>query len=286
MGYTLPRFIREPSELYHSKRSQYLTSHQLIDFTQCPLRYRMRMGGLIASVEGEALVVGQGAHTLTLEGRKAFESEFVVGGPENPNTGRPYGRDTKKYEEWAAKQGKPCLSDDQFALISQISYAVHSHPVAGLLLKGGVAEGVLRAKYLDVDCQVRLDWFATHCGLVDLKTCEDLDAFAADKSRYSGDERTVIHTCDCTRFNYRQQMAFYREVIFLCTGERVPVRLIAVEKKEPFRVAVYRISDGDLAHATEINEKAIRRLKVCRNMDIWPTDYEDERILPAMEISA
>ncbi len=62
-------------------------------------------------------------------------------------------------------------------------------------------------------------------------------------------------------------------------GLLVPVHVVAVEKKEPFRCGVWRISDDTLASATRENEAAIRRLLDCRKRDAWPTGYEDVREL-------
>jgi len=59
----------------------------------------------------------------------------------------------------------------------------------------------------------------------------------------------------------------------------VPVHLIAVEKKEPFRCGVWRVSDDTLAIARQENEAAIRRLLACRQHDEWPTGYEGIRML-------
>ena len=62
-------------------------------------------------------------------------------------------------------------------------------------------------------------------------------------------------------------------------GTLVPVHLIAVEKKEPFRCGVWRVGDDTLAQAQRENEAAIRRLLVCRERDEWPTGFEEIRVL-------
>ena len=75
-------------------------------------------------------------------------------------------------------------------------------------------------------------------------------------------------------------MAFYRAVLGQrLGGARVPVHLIAVEKREPFRCGVWRVGDDTLAQAQRENEAAIRRLLVCRERDEWPTGYEEIRVL-------
>jgi len=78
------------------------------------------------------------------------------------------------------------------------------------------------------------------------------------------------------RFYGRRVRAVLAQVI---GGQMVPVHLIAVEKKEPFRCGVWRVSDDTLAIAQRENEAAIRRLLVCRQKDQWPTGYEEIRVL-------
>lgn len=64
------------------------------------------------------------AHTLILEGRHRYESEFAVGGPINPKTGNPFGSGTKAFAEWAEEIGKPVLRDDQAALVEHMAATV------------------------------------------------------------------------------------------------------------------------------------------------------------------
>jgi len=258
-----PPFIREPADVYREKRSQFLTSHQLIDFRKCPLLYKKKKSGLIAETLGDHLLVGSATHCQTLEGRQEFERQYIVGGPINPKTDRPYGRETKAYAEWAAEQGKPCLSDEQYALCCQLACSVRAHSEAAKLLKTGTAEGVLRCDYAGMACQIRVDWFNSDYGLSDLKTCDDLDKFEDDAVRYW----------------YIEQMAFYQAIIAKHIDRLVPVHLIAVEKREPYRVGVWLIADEDLRIAESHNFLAVRCLDDATKKDNWPTWYEETRLL-------
>ena len=77
-------------------------------------------------------------------------------------------------------------------------------------------------------------------------------------------------------------MAFYRAVLAqVLDGLLVPVHIVAVEKKEPFRCGVWRVSDDTLATAQCDIESAIHRLLRCRDLGGWPTGYEGIRILEA-----
>ncbi len=177
--------------------------------------------------------------------------------------GKPYGTGTKKFAAWQAEQGKQVLSHEQVHLIENMAAGVALSDVAVELLLYGRAEGVVRAEYCGVPCQIRIDWTHPHRGIVDLKTCDDLTWFEADARRY----------------RYHNQMAFYRAVLGQVIGQDVPVHVVAVEKKEPFRCGVWRVSDDTLAIARGENEAAIERWKIARATDRWPTGYEDTRLL-------
>lgn len=258
--------VREPADLYHDQAGAYLSSHLLADFRKSPLLYRRKRVGLIPDEDRPAYVVGRAAHTLILEGRQRFDEEFAVGGPVNPKTGNIYGVNTKAFADWAAAHGKPVLTREQFDLLLRMHLGVVRNEVAVSLLADGVAEGVVRTEYCDVECQIRMDWLNPVRGLVDLKTCDDLTWFEADARRYG----------------YVHQLAFYRAVLRQVIDVSVPVHLIAVEKKEPFRCGVWQVSSEVLGIAQRENEQAIERLKVCQAANVWPTGYEELRVFDAI----
>jgi hypothetical protein len=125
-----------------------------------------------------------------------------------------------------------------------------------------VAEGVARADYCGVPCQIRCDWVSDSWGLVDLKTCDNLDAFAHD----------------ARRFGYMHQLAFYQAILAII-GEMAPVNIIAVEKRQPYRVGVWALDGASLEQAARENGQAIGRLVECWDSGHWPTGYEARRTL-------
>ena len=257
-----PDFIQhEPADTYHKKANEFLSSHALGDFRKSPWLFRKKKGGLIADEDRPAYVLGRAAHLLILEGRRTFNDGYAIGGPINPRTGNPFGSTTKAFQEWAAAQGRPVLTHDQVYLIEQLASGVSMNSIATEFLSSGVAEGVVRGRYMDMACQIRMDWFAADRGLVDLKTCDDLTWFESDARRYG----------------YAHQLAFYRAVLKEVAGEQFPVHIIAIEKREPHRCGVWRIGDDVLDIAQRENEDAIERLNRCVEKDQWPTGYESIR---------
>jgi len=258
----LPPLIHEPAEVYHAKAGEYLSSHLLADFRKCPQLYYQKKLGIIRDEDRPAYVVGRAVHTLALEGRDRFDDEYAGGGPINPKTGARFGANTKAFAEWAASHGKQVLTESQYALVSFMATNVLAHELAGRLLSEGEAESVVRSDYCGVGCQIRMDWFDPHQGIVDLKTCDDLTWFEAD----------------ARRFGYGHQVAFYRAVLAQVIGVVMPVHFIAVEKKEPYRTGMWKVSDDTLTAVQRENEAAIERLKRCQETGAWPTGYEECRI--------
>ena len=256
------RFLTIPADEYHaaSRSGQYMSSHLLADFHESPELYRRKTSGEIAETESPALALGRAAHCLILEGRAAFDGQFLVAdGPTNPKTNEPYGKATKAYAEWLAAQTREIVSPKDFGFIVKLQKSVWTHPTASALLDDGISEATIRAECCNVPCQIRMDWFSPEHGIVDLKTCDSLKWFEAD----------------CKRFGYLFQMAFYRAVLREATGENVSVRLIAVEKNEPFSTGVWEI-------AGEVNKAALARYRKCLYTGHWPTGYEDTRIISSL----
>lgn len=253
--------LTEPDPIYRKQAKDNLSSHALADFRSCPRLFRDKQLGLIPDRDSAAYLLGRAAHTAIPEGTEVYADRYAVGGPINAKTGRPFGRDTKAFAEWAADIGKDVLSCDQDELVRTLAHAARHHPAVPSLLAEGQAEGVIRCAYAGIPCQGRFDWVSPEHGLVDLKTCDDLTWFESD----------------ARRFGYAYQMAFYRALIREATGVTVPVHLIAVEKREPNRCGVWRIADEVLDQAERENLAAMRRLEVCQQNDDWPTGYEDIR---------
>ncbi len=253
----------EPADTYHAKASQYLSSHQLLDFMACPWLYRKKQLGLLPDTDSPALLIGRAAHSRILEGRDAYEAQFALGGPINKSTGRPFGKDTQAFRGWCKAQGKPGVHHDDLALIENMASGVAMNSEAVDLLLYGRSEGVVRTDYCGVPSQVRLDWVHPHRGIIDLKTVSNLDAFPYEAKRW----------------RYHNQLAFYQAVLAEVIGQFVPVYLIAIEKSEPYRAGMWRLGDQTLASARRENEAAIERLKHAWAKDEFPTGYESIRTL-------
>ena len=270
-----PCFADIPAEQYHqdARDGKFLSSHLLGDFRKCPLTYHQKMTGVIPPQDSAAYWMGRAVHTLVCEGRAAFDEQFLVtDGPVNPKTGEPFGRLTKAYKEWAAAQTLVPVSASDFGFMVKLQSAVWLHPIATRLFDGGWAEGTVRTTYHGEPVQIRIDFFnpnfvdettGARGAIIDLKTCDTIDFFESDARKYG----------------YMHQLAFYREVLRIASGEEFPVYIVAVEKKAPFRVGVWKLAPEALDEAKAANERALSLLRECRCQNVWPTGYEELRVM-------
>ena len=260
---TESNFIREPESEYRAQSRSNLSSHSLADFRRCPLLYkRKHIDDDIANEDTPAYLLGRAAHTRILEGELKYYRDYAIGGPINPKTGKPYGVNTNAFAEWSAAIGKPVLTDEQSELIANLAVGFCRNTNAVSLIADGIPEAVVRAEYCGMPCQSRIDFYSYERGIIDLKTCEDINWFEADAKRYG----------------YAYQMAFYRSMVRIATSKTVPVHFIAVEKREPFRCGVWRVDEQLLDNCESENAAAIERLKRYIETDVWPTGFEEVRV--------
>jgi len=153
---------------------------------------------------------------------------------------------------------------------------VQHHPLASQLLAAGQPELSWRVEPTGgMALQCRTDWFnPAGCELsggrpyvADLKTVESLDADA-----FRNFERA------CFNFGYHRQAGFYLPLITEILGSPVfDFFFVAVEKCEPYGVAVYRLSDAATARGQDETVADLIRLQACVKDQQWPNLPNDLR---------
>ena len=255
--------IQESSEAFRASTAAYLDGEQLDDFRRDAFLFHQRRRGHLPRHEPHDAHIQRAAAVRILRGRDALEGEFAVEAPVDSRTGEPCRKYSLEFEEWAREQGKPALGPDETEMVENMARSVASHVAACDLLTDGVAQGVVRSDYQGVACQERFDWLSPHRGIVALHVCDGL-SWLDSTLRYGG----TAHL-----------LAFCRGLLAAATGKSVPVHVIAVEKSAPHRCGVWHASRLLLHGIQRENEKALRRLKRCRDRNHWPTGYERVRVL-------
>lgn len=258
----------ENEDVYHShsRSGEYMSSHLLSTFSRSPYKYHQTISGLVPNDDKPEYAFGRAAHKLILEGQAAFDEAYTVAdGPINPKTNLPYGKVTQAYQNWLAEQHGEVISTADYDTIKAMCHNCHAHEGIQELLaatNSREAEGVVRAELEEVPCQIRMDFFSTDCGIVDLKTCRDIEFFEKD----------------CRDFGYAYQLAFYQSVLEAACGVKFPVHIIVVDKTDFHIAGRWDIPDCELEQCDSINRAALRRYKESKELDNWPTGYEHTRL--------
>jgi hypothetical protein len=255
--------VHEPEEEYRARSNEYLDCEQLGDFREDAFLYNKRQRGLVPPRPRYEDEVDRATVVRILRGREHYEAQYAFGGPINPRTGEPFNRYSSEYEKWAAEQNRPVLTREQAELIDHIDFGFRTHEVAKRLLSQGVAHGVVRSRVCGVPCQARFDWLNPKQGIVAVVTCDRL-TYVESHLRSNGPTH---------------RLAFERAALEQAVGKKVPVHLIAVEKRQPHRCGVWVLSERLLRRAEKENAEAITRLMTCHRQNRWPTGYETVRTL-------
>lgn len=139
-----------------------------------------------------------------------------------------------------------------------------SATVQSLHLLDGEKEGVAFATIGGLECKAKPDVWISPCErypqglLVDLKTTTDA---SPEGFRRSSEE-----------YGYHIQLAFYRMVLQRALGlsDAPPAVIIAVEKKYPFMVNIFPVSDEALRVGEEEALRLLEKVRKCTTANHWP----------------
>lgn len=216
--------------------------------------------------ESGAFRLGSAVHCAVLE-EKEFASRYVL----RPDCDRRTKEGKIQFAEFAAQHaGKTLLDADEMAQVIAMREAVAAHPIASRLLAEGIPEMTWRKAQPNAlsALQCRTDWFAP-CGCeisefhpyaLDIKTVESLDSDA-----FRNFERAAFS------FGYHRQAGFYLPLINEILEYPVSrMYYVAVEKVEPFGVAVYKLADDAIARGQDENIADLVRLRRSLETNDWP----------------
>ena len=215
--------------------------------------------------ESGAFRLGSAVHCAVLE-EKEFASRYVL----RPDCDRRTKEGKIQFAEFAAQHaGKTLLDADEMAQVVAMREAVAAHPIASRLLAEGIPEMTWRKAQPNAlgALQCRTDWFAP-CGCeisefhpyADIKTVESLDSDA-----FRNFERAAFS------YGYHRQAGFYLPLINEILEYPVSrMYYVAVEKVEPFGVAVYKLADDAIARGQDENIADLVRLRRSLETNDWP----------------
>lgn len=169
--------------------------------------------------------------------------------------------------------GKVIVSKDEMESLIGMSKAVHAHPEASLCFAGGIAETSIfwQDPEFGVKCKARPDYVkASTLEVIDLKTTEDAST-AFSKSAFN--------------YGYFRQAAFYSDGIEAVYGFRPTFKIVAVEKKAPYGVAVFKLTDAALHYGRLEYRKALKIYAECVAVGEWPSYWAGVQLLDVPEFA-
>jgi exodeoxyribonuclease VIII len=213
-----------------------------------------------------AFRLGSAVHCAVLE-EKEFASRYIL----RPDCDRRTKEGKIQFAEFSAQHADKTLLDaDEMAQVVAMREAVAAHPIASQLLYDGHAEMTWRKQQPNAlgALQCRTDWFSSlGCEVsefqpyaLDIKTVESLDSDA-----FRNFERAAFS------YGYHRQAGFYLPLINEIY--QLPISrmyYVAVEKCEPYGVAVYKLSDDAIARGQDENIADLVRLKRSLETNDWP----------------
>lgn len=209
----------EPAEQYHqsaaigsSRAKLAVTSLQLFKDAQ---------DGLVRFPDKPCYQIGRLAHMMVLEPDR-FASLVVKDGPINPNTGAPYGRNTKAFAEWQADNPTAHVVETWlYTLLGRMPDEVRD------IFRDGRPEVSCRlTNELGLHVQCRPDWI-NGTDVWDLKTIDDIADI--DKA--------------VRKYLYWFSQEWYRSVLKSATGQAHGFTFIFAEKKPPHRWRIVPLSE-------------------------------------------
>lgn len=201
---------------------------------------------------------GTAGHMALLEPER-FGLTRLVGGPINPSTKKCYGRDTKKWEEYAkANPGRILLSEEEHDDICALQKSVERHRLAHkMLMAAGPCEAALlwEDSETGIMCKARLDKLIPGKVAADLKTTDN----ASDKA--------FSHAV--WKYGYYLQVPWYMDGIKAVTGKTMELPLVAMEKAAPYAVAVYTLDRDTIEQGRLENRSMLTQMAECQRTGVW-----------------
>ena len=235
--------------------------------------YKRFITGEMKGQETEAMLLGSAVHMLALEPER-FDAEYVVlDGPINPQTGKPYGRDTKKFEYWLMDQaanddGRTMLIREEFAESLAIAKAFQAHPEI-MAIMASRAEKLFESEYSmeyeigddKVEMKCKIDFVCPSERLIiDLKTTSDPSPYAWG---WSAED-----------FGYHRQAAIYTDAMEAKYGGDFRFLFGVVRSKEPYEAAVYELDAESIQRGRVEYEALIEEYIDRKASNDWLSEWQ------------
>ena len=257
---------------YHSIDA--LSNSSLSVLKRSPAEFYARfIAKTMKSEETDAMRLGSAVHMLALEPERFHDHYVIDTGPINATTGKPYGRDTKRFEAWLeirkTETDKTVLIYEEFESSMAIAEAFQSHPEILRIMAADVEkiyERGFELSYLvegqePIKLKCKPDCVIPSEGLIiDLKTTSDPNP---DAWKWSAED-----------FGYHRQAAIYLEAMQSLYGKPFRFLFGVVRSKAPYEVGVYELDDDSISRGWAQVESLIAEYAQRKREDNWRSDWQ------------
>jgi len=214
----------------------------------------------------DAYRVGRAFHVATYE-PEVFRSNWCV------YDGRRAGEEWDRFEENATAEGREVLNVKEHELVTAMARAVRSNVDAAPFIGGGKIEAtVLWTATTKVDGIAQQVPFKSRIDLLKADGITDL------KSTVSA--RPDDFARQAFKLGYWLQSSAYRQAVLKVTGKLLPYTIVAVEKRKPFNVSVFSLTQAQLDFGDNELSALLATLLRCRATNEWPSYQQGIHELP------
>ena len=236
------------------RREEGINQSSLKKILESPAHYKAALD--FKMMPTPAMEMGTAAHCLILDGQEAFDAQYCKKPDDIKLT-------TKEGKEWKASIGRKKIlgtggKDDPWNAVQGMAESLRQIE----WYSGTDAEYIKRNEvsiyfdWFDVRCKARLDSVLVNEGIVlDLKTTDTVDPELFAKK--------------VVGLGYDFQAAYYVKAAEEAYGKPFRFIFAAVERRAPYSVDLFEVSDEMLQEGTRKCEAALRRLKRCQKNEDW-----------------
>lgn len=203
-----------------------------------------------------ALIFGQAFHTMALQPEE-FDKQFAV----LPNVDRRTKQGKAEYADFIEQnEGKAIITQDTFQQITEMCEKLNGNQFVKSLLKGAEIE----KPYFWTDditeepCKVRVDAYNSRFEqplIIDIKTTE-----------YAENE-AFMHSA--IKYGYDLQAGMYTEGVRVNTGKKPDFVFIAIEKKAPYAINIFKADKLLVQRGEDLFRQAIGIYHDCKTTGNW-----------------
>ena len=247
------------------RREEGVNQSSLKKILESPAHYQAALKNRL--IPTPAMEMGTALHCLTLDGRAAFDRQYVLKPSDIKLT-------TKEGKEWKAAQGRKKIlntggKDDPWNSVQGMAeslrrlewysgiYAEDSHepPTEAAYIKRN--EVSIYWDWMGVRCKARLDSLLVEEGIVlDLKTTDTVEP--------------ELFTKKVIGLGYDFQAAAYSIAAEVAFGKPFKFIFACVERKAPYTVSLFEVSDEMMEEGRKKFDRAIKIYRECQASGEWP----------------